>query len=76
MYQASFLTTTQWDYKSTVRRNCKKPHKYVKAKQYATKQPMDHWSNQRGNKKCLKTNEDESMTIQNLWDAAKAILLL
>ena len=48
----------------------------MKAKQYATKQPMDHWRNQRGNKKCLKANENESMTIQNLLDAAKAILLL
>ena len=32
----------------------KKPwkiHKYLEAKQYATKQPMDHWGNQRINKK-------------------------
>ena len=31
-------------------KNCKK-HKHVEAKQYATKQPMDHWRNHRGNKK-------------------------
>ena len=28
-----------------------KKYKYVEAKQYATKLPMDHWRNQRGNKK-------------------------
>ena len=25
-------------------------------------------------KKCLKTNDNENMTTQNLWDAAKAVL--
>ena len=30
--------------------NCKN-HKYMVAKQYATKQPMDHWRNQGGNLK-------------------------
>ena len=25
-------------------------------------------------KKCLETNDNENMTIQNLWDAAKAVL--
>ena len=30
--------------------NCKK-HKHVEVKQYATKEPMDHWRNQRGNLK-------------------------
>ena len=29
--------------------NHKKKHKHMEAKQYATKQPMDHWINQRGN---------------------------
>ena len=32
------------------KKNCKK-HKHVEAKQYATKQPMDPWRNQRGNQK-------------------------
>ena len=41
------------------------------AKQYATKQPMDHCRNQRGSKKCLETNE--STVMQNLWDTAKAV---
>ena len=31
-------------------KNCKK-HKHVETKQHATKQPMDHGRNQRGNKK-------------------------
>ena len=29
-------------------KNCKK-HKHMETKQHATKQPMDHWRNQRGN---------------------------
>ena len=29
----------------------KKNHKHLEAKQYATKQPKDHWRNQRGNQK-------------------------
>ena len=43
----------------------------MEAKQYVTKQPMDHWRNQRGNQKYLETNENENTMIQNLWDAAK-----
>ena len=36
---------------------------------------MDHCRNQRGNKiRYLKTNENKSMTIQNLWDTAKPVL--
>ena len=38
--------------------NCRK-HKHMEAKQYATKQPMDHWRNQRVNKKNLETNKNE-----------------
>ena len=49
-YQASFPITTLWDYKSITRKNCRK-HKYVEDKKYVTTQPMDHWSNERGNKK-------------------------
>ena len=39
----------------------------MEVKQYATKQPMDHWKNQRGNKKILgdkrkwKHNDPKSM---------------
>ena len=56
------------------KKNCKK-HKHVEAKQYITKQPMDHWRNQRGNKKkYLETNENKNTVIQNLRDAAKVVL--
>ena len=41
-------------------------------KQYAAKQPLDHWRNQR--KKNLETKENKSIIVQNLWDAAKAVL--
>ena len=52
-----------------------KKHKHMEAKQYATKQPMDHWGNQRGIfKKYLETNKNGNITHQNLWDAAKAVL--
>ena len=34
-----------------------------------------YWRNQKGNKKkILETNNNDSMTTQNLWDAAKAVL--
>ena len=46
----------------------------MEAKQYATKQPVGHWRNQRGNRKLLETNENGNTTIQNLWDTAKAVL--
>ena len=51
-----------------------KTHKQVETKQYATKQLMDHWRNQTGNQKYLKTNENKTTTIQNLWNATKAFL--
>ena len=35
------------------KQNCKK-HKKVEVQQYVTKQPMNHWRNQRGNQKILK----------------------
>ena len=46
----------------------------MEAKQYVTKEPRDHWRNQRGNQNHWETNDSENMTIQNLWDAAKAVL--
>ena len=36
---------------------------------------MDQRRNQKGNQKIPKMNENEDTTHQNLWDAAKAILL-
>ena len=50
------------------KKNCEK-HKHGEAKQFATKQPMDHQRNQRGNKK-LPTDKWK----QNLWGAAKEVL--
>ena len=35
---------------------------------------MGYQRNQKGNKKNLETNDNENMTTQNLWDAAKAVL--
>ena len=32
----------------------------MEAKQYATKQPMNNWRNQRGNKKYLETNDKKT----------------
>ena len=43
------------------------------AKQYATKQPMGQWRNQKGNLK-NERNENGKTMIQNLWDPAKAVL--
>ena len=43
-------------------------------KQCIYKQPTVYWRNQKGNKKFLETNDNENMTTQNLWDAAKAVL--
>ena len=42
-------------------------HKYVEAKQYATKQQMDHWRNKKEEiKKFLETNENKNTMIPNL----------
>ena len=49
-------------------------HRHMEAKQYDTKQLMDHCVSQRGNKKYLQANENENTTIQKLWEAAKAVL--
>ena len=47
----------------------------METKQQSTKKPMGQWGNQEGNqKKYLETNDNEDKTIQNLWDATKAVL--
>ena len=38
----------------------------MEAKQYVTKQPMDHWRNQRGNQKHLETNETQAQWSKTL----------
>ena len=48
---------------------------YMETKQPATKK--NQWVNEeikREVKRCLKTNDNENTTIQNLWDAPKAVL--
>ena len=48
---------------------------YMQTKQHSTKKPMGQQGNQNTNwKKYLKTNDNENTTIQNLWDATKAVL--
>ena len=44
----------------------------MEIKQHISKWPRGYWRNQNGNKKILETNDNENMTTQNLWDAAKA----
>ena len=69
------------NYKKKKERNYRK-HKHMAAKQYAMKQPTDHWRNQRlrknkkKKKKHLEVNENESTTIQNLRDVGKAVIFI
>ena len=51
-----------------------KIHKHMEATQYVTKQPMDHWRNQRRNKKIPRDKWQWLSRIQNLWDASNVIL--
>ena len=46
----------------------------MEAKQYATKQTMGHWRNQRGNQKIPRDKWQWKHNDPNLWDAAKAVL--
>ena len=49
------------------KKNSKTQTHGISVKQYATKQPTDHWRNQRGNNKnYLETNKHESTMAQNL----------
>ena len=45
----------------------------METKQHDTKQPKDHWINKKEIKKYLEVNDNKYTTIQNLWDAAKAV---
>ena len=55
------------------KKNCKK-HKHMEIKQHVSKQPTGYWRNQKGNQKISRNKDNENMTTQNLWDAAKAVL--
>ena len=46
---------------------------YTETKQHATKKPVGHKEIKKGIKK-FKTNKNKNTTIQNLWDATKAVL--
>ena len=63
-YQSSFLTTTLYDRKSTARKKLQK-NKYVGTKQWITQEIKEEI------KEYLEAKE---RTLQNLWDAAKAVL--
>ena len=62
-----------WDYISITGKKKGKNHKKMEIKQYISK-PTGYWRNQKGNHKSLETNDNEDMTTQNVWDAAKAVL--
>ena len=72
---SSILSPQHYEIKGKLQGKNSKTH--VAVKQYATKQPMDHWLNLRGKKKNTKnldTNENKSTMVQNLWDPTKAVL--
>ena len=52
----------------------RKKHKHMEEKQYATKQPMNHWKHKGEIKNYLEKNENKNTAIQNLWNIAKAVL--
>ena len=35
---------------------------------------MDHWRNERSNKRILKAYENENTVVQNLWDTSEVVL--
>ena len=73
-YQASFLTTTLYDWKSTTRKQLQKNtdtqrlNNMLLNNQWITEEIKEEI------KKYLEANDNKDMTFQNLWDAAKAVL--
>ena len=55
------------------KKNCKK-HKHMEIKQHISKYQQVTEEIKREIKKFLETNDNENMTTQSLWDAAKAVL--
>ena len=51
-----------------------KSHKYVEPKQYATEWPKGQWRNQMWNKNLPWNKQNENMTHEHLWNAAKGFL--
>ena len=54
--------------------NEKKKPDYMETKQHATKKQCVNEKIKNEIKICLETNDNENTTIQNLWNAAKAVL--
>ena len=55
------------------KKNCKK-HKHMEIKQHISKYQQVTEEIKREMKKVLETYDNDNMTAQNLWDAAKAVL--
>ena len=77
MFHVSSLTTTLWDYISITRKRKKKTVRNTNTLKlnniFLNNQQVTE-EIKREIKKFLKTNDSENMTIQNLWEAAKAVL--
>ena len=56
------------------RKKISKKYKHMEAKQYTTNNQGITEEINEEIKKYLEANENENMTTQNLWDAAKAVL--
>ena len=72
-YQASFPTTTLYDWKSTTRKKLQKTQTWrlnnvLLNNQWITEEIKEEI------KKYLEANDNKDTTLQNLWDAEKAIL--
>ena len=73
-YQASSLTTMLWDQISITRKqNFRNTNTWRLNNTFLNNQQVPE-EIKRKIKTFLETNDDENMTIQNLWDAAKAVL--
>ena len=51
-----------------------KDHEYLEIKEHTYKKWMVNQEIKEEIKKYVETNENENMTAQNLWDAAKAVI--
>ena len=73
-YQASFPTTTLYDWKSTTRKktaentNTWRLNNMLLNNQWITEEIKEEI------KKYIEANDNKETTLQNLWDAAKAVL--
>ena len=72
-YQASFLTTMLYNWKSTIRKKLQKTQTWRLNNILLNNQWIPEEIKEEI-KKYLAANDNEDMTLQNLWDAAKAVL--